>query len=119
MGPPSTVGIAMEDGFKLDKKNYSLSQYKFSNWIKKITAWVNIFHPSAWCQEYMAQENFEKIWRWAVPCCFYINERFNKHNMEFYIAIDGFIIKEEAERTRAFESPNYVLRENISHARPN
>jgi hypothetical protein len=57
----------------------------------------------------MAQEKFEKIWRWVVHCCFYINERFNKHSMEFYIAIDGFIIKEGRSRTdTGFRKPRTI-----------
>ncbi|KAF9672617.1 hypothetical protein SADUNF_Sadunf11G0061200 [Salix dunnii] len=51
------------------------------------------------CQEYMGQENFEKIWRWLYPVAFTlasdpINTTWNSTSPKW---IEGFITKEEAE----------------------
>ncbi|XP_034933531.1 SH2 domain-containing protein A isoform X2 [Populus alba] len=77
------------------------------------------------CGEYMAQENFEKIWRWLYPVAFTltsdsINTIWNSTSPKW---IEGFITKEEAELSlqgpRGLQEPGtFVLRFPTSRSWP-
>ncbi|KAJ6753921.1 SIGNAL TRANSDUCER AND TRANSCRIPTION ACTIVATOR [Salix purpurea] len=77
------------------------------------------------CGEYMAQENFEKIWRWLYPVAFTltsdsINTIWNSTSPKW---IEGFITKEEAEQSlqgpRGLQEPGtFVLRFPTSRSWP-
>jgi hypothetical protein len=79
----------------------------------------------AGCREYMAQENFEKIWRWLYPVAFTlasdpINTIWNSTSPKW---IEGFITKEEAELSlqgpRGLQEPGtFVLRFPTSRSWP-
>ncbi|XP_073268460.1 SH2 domain-containing protein B isoform X2 [Populus alba] len=79
----------------------------------------------AGCREYMAQENFEKIWRWLYPVAFTlasdsINTIWNSTSPKW---IEGLITKEEAELSlqgpRGLQEPGtFVLRFPTSRSWP-
>ena len=79
----------------------------------------------AGCQDYMAQENFEKMWCWLYPVAFtlssdWINAMWNSTSPKW---IEGFITKEEAELSlqgpRGLQEPGtFVLRFPTSRSWP-
>ncbi|CAK7351745.1 unnamed protein product [Dovyalis caffra] len=79
----------------------------------------------AGCREHMAQENFEKIWRWLFPIAFTLasdpmNTIWNSTSPKW---IEGFITKEEAELSlqgpRGLQEPGtFVLRFPTSRSWP-
>ncbi|XWS27421.1 hypothetical protein CRYUN_Cryun26dG0113800 [Craigia yunnanensis] len=79
----------------------------------------------AGCQDYMAQENFEKIWCWLYPVAFtlssdWINAMWNSTSPKW---IEGFITKEEAELSlqgpRGLQEPGtFILRFPTSRSWP-
>ncbi|XVF18432.1 hypothetical protein REPUB_Repub11eG0021100 [Reevesia pubescens] len=79
----------------------------------------------AGCQDYMAQENFEKMWCWLYPVAFtlssdWINAMWNSTSPKW---IEGFITKEEAELSlqgpRGLQEPGtFILRFPTSRSWP-
>lgn len=79
----------------------------------------------AGCQEYMAQENFEKMWCWLYPVAYtlssdWVNEMWNSTSPKW---IEGFITKEEAELSlqgsRGLQEPGtFILRFPTSRSWP-
>lgn len=79
----------------------------------------------AGCQEYLAQENFEKMWCWLYPVAYtlskdWINTMWSSTSPKW---IEGFITKEEAESSlqasRGFQKPGtFVLRFPTSRSWP-
>lgn len=79
----------------------------------------------AGCQEYLAQENFEKMWCWLYPVAFtlsrdWINELWSSTSPKW---IEGFITKEEAESSlqgpRGLQEPGtFILRFPTSRSWP-
>ncbi|XVF88208.1 hypothetical protein PTKIN_Ptkin19aG0031600 [Pterospermum kingtungense] len=79
----------------------------------------------AGCQNYIAQENFEKIWCWLYPVAFtissdWINAMWNSTSPKW---IEGFITKEEAELSlqgpRGLQEPGtFILRFPTSRSWP-
>lgn len=79
----------------------------------------------AGCKEYLAQENFEKMWCWLYPVAFTlskdgINTMWSSTSPKW---IEGFITKEEAESSlqpsRGFQEPGtFVLRFPTSRSWP-
>ncbi|KAL0001483.1 hypothetical protein SO802_015264 [Lithocarpus litseifolius] len=79
----------------------------------------------AGCQEYLAQENFEKMWCWLYPVAFmlsrdWINALWSSTSPKW---IEGFITKEEAESSlqgpRGLQEPGtFILRFPTSRSWP-
>ncbi|XVE53003.1 hypothetical protein DITRI_Ditri02bG0169800 [Diplodiscus trichospermus] len=79
----------------------------------------------AGCQDYMAQENFEKMWCWLYPVAFtlssdWINAMWNSTSPKW---IEGFITKEEAELSlrgpKGLQEPGtFILRFPTSRSWP-
>ncbi|KAG4177165.1 hypothetical protein ERO13_A11G290000v2 [Gossypium hirsutum] len=79
----------------------------------------------AGCQEYMAQENFEKMWCWLYPVAYtlssdWVNAMWNSTCPKW---IEGFITKEEAELSlqgsRGLQEPGtFILRFPTSRSWP-
>lgn len=79
----------------------------------------------AGCHEYIAQENFEKMWCWLYPVAFtlsreWINTMWNSKSPKW---IEGFITKEEAELSlqgpRGLQEPGtFILRFPTSRSWP-
>ncbi|PRQ30830.1 putative transcription factor STAT family [Rosa chinensis] len=79
----------------------------------------------AGCKEYLAQENFEKMWCWLYPVAFtlskyWINTMWSSTTPKW---IEGFVTKEEAESSlqasRGFQKPGtFVLRFPTSRSWP-
>ncbi|KAL5736692.1 hypothetical protein ACOSQ2_031480 [Xanthoceras sorbifolium] len=79
----------------------------------------------AGCQDYLAQENFEKLWSWLYPVAFtlsrdWINATWKSTSPKW---IEGFITKEEAEYSlqgpRGLQEPGtFVLRFPSSRSWP-
>lgn len=84
-----------------------------------------ILRKIAGCGEYLAQENFEKLWRWLYPVAFtlsraWINATWVSTSPKW---IEGFITKEEAEISlhgpRGLQDPGtFVLRFPTSRSWP-
>ncbi|XVE52995.1 hypothetical protein DITRI_Ditri02bG0169100 [Diplodiscus trichospermus] len=84
-----------------------------------------VLRKIAGCQDYMAQENFEKIWGWVYPVAFtlssdWINAMWNSTSPKW---IEGFITKEEAEFSlrgpKGLQEPGtYILRFPTSRSWP-
>ncbi|XP_057755079.1 SH2 domain-containing protein A-like isoform X1 [Arachis stenosperma] len=86
---------------------------------------LELLRVIAGCQEYLAQENFEKLWCWLYPVAYIISkERINPiWNSTSPKWIEGFITKEEAEAslqgpTGLQEPGTFVLRFPTSRSWP-
>ncbi|KAL1319788.1 uncharacterized protein LOC107638334 isoform X1 [Arachis ipaensis] len=86
---------------------------------------LELLRVIAGCQEYLAQENFEKLWCWLYPVAYIISkERVNPiWNSTSPKWIEGFITKEEAEAslqgpTGLQEPGTFVLRFPTSRSWP-
>ncbi|KAL2581390.1 hypothetical protein AAZX31_15G200400 [Glycine max] len=86
---------------------------------------LNLLRRIAGCQEYLTQENFEKLWCWLYPVAFiisrdWINPIWNSTSPKW---IEGFITKEEAESSlqgpTGFQEPGtFILRFPTSRSWP-
>ncbi|XP_061345036.1 SH2 domain-containing protein A-like [Gastrolobium bilobum] len=86
---------------------------------------LELLRRIAGCQEYLTQENFEKLWCWLYPVAFIISrDRINPiWNSTSPKWIEGFITKEEAEAslqgTTGFQEPGtFILRFPTSRSWP-
>ncbi|RDX90460.1 SH2 domain-containing protein B, partial [Mucuna pruriens] len=86
---------------------------------------LDLLRRIAGCQEYLTQENFEKLWCWLYPVAFiisrdWINPIWNSTLPKW---IEGFITKEEAEASlqgpTGFQEPGtFILRFPTSRSWP-
>ncbi|KAK7342850.1 hypothetical protein VNO80_25806 [Phaseolus coccineus] len=86
---------------------------------------INLLRRFTGCQEYLTQDNFEKLWCWLYPVAFtisrdWINPIWNSTSPKW---IEGFITKEEAEASlqgpTGFQEPGtFVLRFPTSRSWP-
>ncbi|XP_020205835.1 SH2 domain-containing protein A isoform X1 [Cajanus cajan] len=86
---------------------------------------LDLLRRIAGCQEYLTQENFEKLWCWLYPVAFiisrdWINPIWNSTSPKW---IEGFITKEEAEASlqgpTGFQEPGtFILRFPTSRSWP-